>query len=210
MLLEEISLTLVRGSRGLCCSVPRESGVWEVSAASFSVCSNRFKSGQHPTLIRLSWASFRQEPLPQGTTLPSAVYQEIYKASECLEGQSSGMSSPGPDPSHSVLWIIPNTRLLPWLVVSGDMVVPKLPVFPWSWGRHHGGYTYKCAQSDYRRSFLPVPCTEPHKSEPSRGVLGFSARFYYFIPPFPAFPALILPSGQAEDLHVVSRLSQVR
>ena len=77
MLLEEVSLTLVRGSRGLCCSVPQESGVWEVSAASFSVCTNRFKSGQHPTLIQLSWASFRQEPLPQGTTLPSAVYQEI-------------------------------------------------------------------------------------------------------------------------------------
>lgn len=75
-----------------------------------------------------------------------------------------------------------------------------------------GGYTSKCARSDYRRSFLPVLCTEPHKSEPSRGVLGFSPGFCYFIPPFPEFPALILPSGQAEDLHVVPPecLSQVR
>lgn len=113
------------------------------------------------------------------------------------------MSSPGPDPSHSVLCIIPNKRLLPWLVVSGDMVIPKLPVFPWNWGSHYGGYTYKCAWSDYRRYFLPVLCTESRKSEPSRGILGFSTRFYSS-PSFPAFPALILPSGQTEDLRVVS------
>lgn len=61
----------------------------------------------------------------------------------------------------------------------------------------------KCAWSDYRRCFLPVLCTESHKSEPSRGVLGFSTRFYFF-PSFPAFPALILPSGQTEGLHVAS------